>query len=108
MYAEAKIKNYHKQDRSIQSDTSTCTQWMYSPHYIYKTPGIHMVHSYNTSDVRVSYPHPATSSTLHVGVTKVVVMKAETEDFLDQAAIAGLEGHLIVTLLPIFLVHKEE
>lgn len=51
---------------------------MCSPHYIYKIPGIHMAHSYNMSDVRVSYPHPAMRSTLHMDVTNVVVMKAET------------------------------
>lgn len=79
VYAEAEIKNYQKQDRSVQSDTSTCTQWhVQSPLYIYKIPGIHMAHSYNMSDVRVSYPHPAMRSTLHMDVTNVVVMKAET------------------------------
>ena len=51
---------------------------MCRPHHLYKILGIHMVHSYNMSDVRVSHPHPAMSSTFHVGVTNVVVMRAET------------------------------
>ena len=51
---------------------------MRSPHYTYKIPGMHMAHSYNMSDVRVSYPHPAMRSTLHMDAFNVVVMNAET------------------------------